>query len=144
MLKQFLASLQKPFPETDSLQEQYRSITIVGFFIFLFLYLLQPFGMSQYPGSSLMMCLGFGLVTIVMGILYEWLTTKVIKLKKDLPSWTLLKWILSTMALLVFIAIGNFVYIYFFLGGGMIQSSFFPGSFSHHLGWLFQRSKRYW
>lgn len=41
----------------------WRTSVASGGGIFLFLYLLQPFGISQYRGSIFLMCLGFGVLT---------------------------------------------------------------------------------
>ncbi|BBA29445.1 hypothetical protein PMEL1_01383 [Prevotella melaninogenica] len=47
----------------------WRTSVALGVGIFLFLYLLQPFGISQYRGSIFLMCLGFCLMTIFV----QWL-----------------------------------------------------------------------
>ena len=47
----------------------WRTSVALGVGIFLFLYLLQPFGISQYRGSIFLMCLGFCIMTICV----QWL-----------------------------------------------------------------------
>ena len=47
----------------------WRTSVALGVGIFLFLYLLQPFGISQYRGSIFLMCLGFCFMTIFV----QWL-----------------------------------------------------------------------
>lgn len=47
----------------------WRTSVALGVGIFLFLYLLHPFGISQYRGSIFLMCLGFCLMTIFV----QWL-----------------------------------------------------------------------
>lgn len=49
----------------------WRTSVALGVGIFLFLYLLQPFGISRYRGSIFLMCLGFCVMTI--GV--QWLCT---------------------------------------------------------------------
>ena len=47
----------------------WRTSVALGVGIFLFLYLLQPFGISQYQGSIFLMCLGFCVMTVTV----QWL-----------------------------------------------------------------------
>ena len=47
----------------------WRTSVALGVGIFLFLYLLQPFGISQYRGSIFLMCLGFCVMTVTV----QWL-----------------------------------------------------------------------
>ena len=46
----------------------WRTDVVSGIGIFLFLYLLQPFGISQYQGNTLLMCLGFGAMTVLCSV----------------------------------------------------------------------------
>lgn len=111
MFQQFLKSLNEPFPEPPGLYQNSINIAGVGVFITLFLYLIRPFGLDFYQGSTFLFCLGFGVVTILVGILFEFFSHYVLKIRKDLPSWTLKHWILNILILLLLIAVGNYCYI---------------------------------
>mgnify|MGYP001007408937 CR=1 FL=1 len=62
----------------------WRTSAALGVGIFLFLYLLQPFGISQYRGSIFLMCLGFCLMTIFVQWLCAFLFFKRPS-RKDVP-----------------------------------------------------------
>ena len=54
----------------------WRTSVALGIGIFLFLYLLQPFGISQYKGSIFLMCLGFCVMAISVQCLCAFLFFK--------------------------------------------------------------------
>ena len=62
----------------------WRTSVALGVGIFLFLYLLQPFGISQYRGNTFLMCLGFCVMTIFVQWLCAFLFFKK-PLRKDVP-----------------------------------------------------------
>lgn len=99
----------RPFPDREFGKEVVVGIGRVSLFVFAALYLLRPMGI-HFPGNPLMICLGYGLITFVVGITYSFITTRVFGWKKSGDSWVLWKWILDAALLLVFIALANFVY----------------------------------
>ena len=62
----------------------WRTSVALGVGIFLFLYLLQPFGISQYRGNTFLMCLGFCVMTIFVQWLCAFLFFKR-PLRKNVP-----------------------------------------------------------
>lgn len=115
-MKQLLKKLNEPFPEDTSLRHDMLSIGGIGIFVTLFLYLIQPFGLNTYPYNPFWICLGFGVVTIVAGIAYDLFGLYVLRLAKDMPSWTLWKWILSATFLVGFIGICNYLFMTYLMG----------------------------
>ncbi len=137
-MKNILKKLNEPFPEDISLQHNIRSIVGVGVFVTVFLYLLRPFGLDNYPGGKLLICIKFGLVTVFAGLSYDLFGIYVLGLKKDLPSWTLWKWIVSAIFLILFISICNYLFMMTLMAWGgfswynffyMITSTFAVGIF---------------
>jgi len=110
-LKNLFKKLNEPFPETNSFAEDFRFIVGVGIFVTLFLYFFQPFGVNSHQGNPFWICAIFGMITIVASSVYELFCTYILKLQKDIPSWTLGKWILFTLGLVSFIAISNCLFI---------------------------------
>ncbi|MFK7933355.1 MAG: LytR/AlgR family response regulator transcription factor [Saprospiraceae bacterium] len=107
---EILKILNQPFPNEHGLARGLRYVTAAAVFVFLFLYIIQPFGMDDYPDSKLALSAGFGLVTFLAGGLYEVITHLLFAIKKDLPTWTLGKWILNTLMMVTFIAVGNYIF----------------------------------
>lgn len=112
-MKKILKKLNEPFPESNSFQDDFRFIVGVGIFVTFFLFFLQPFGMNRYPGNPFWICVVFGMITIIAATAYEFFCTYILKLKKDIPTWTLGKWILFTIGLVGTIAISNYLFLYF-------------------------------
>lgn len=105
--------LRKPYPiETDARRLWSTSLAF-GAFVFLFLYVFQPFGLSEVKGHILVITLGYGFVTsIVMSLMF-------FGVRPLLPNhfnetrWNVGKEILDTMIVLVLVAFGNVLYSYF-------------------------------
>ncbi len=110
-MKKFLKRLNEPFPENNSFAADFRFIVGVGIFVTLFLYFFRPFEMNRYPGNPFYLCATFGMITIIVASAYELFGTYILKLKKDVPSWTLGKWILFTLGLISTIGISNYLFL---------------------------------
>lgn len=112
-MNQFFKKLNEPFPETDSPRENFRNVIFVGIFITLFLYFFQVGGMHHYNGNVFGICVVFGIITIVVAILYDWFIEKILKLNRSDPSWTLLRWLIYMFTLLILISIANYTFYTF-------------------------------
>lgn len=110
-----LHKLNAPFPEEEDFGANVKHIFGVSIFIFLTLYALRPFGIHQSEGNLLSICIGFGLVTFIISFLYFWLFGEILKIKKNVPAWTLGKWILYMLGLLLCIALGNLLFVKFII-----------------------------
>lgn len=131
-------TLNEPFPDESHPKKLFITSFIVGIFVAGFLYFFQPFGIHNYPNSQVLLCLGFGLVTFVFAIIYDSFLTYVLRIERDIPSWTLLKWIFEAMGTILFIAVGNFFFAAYFFQldhwnimdfFGMIQATLMVGIF---------------
>ena len=107
MLRNFLKKLNEPFPDRTTYLENVYDILGVGGFITLFLYFISPMEIDTYPGNKFSLCLAFGMVTILVSFAYDFFQLKILKVERDLPSWTFLKWIFSIIGLITCITIGN-------------------------------------
>jgi hypothetical protein len=112
MIRAFLKQLNEPFPDHISGWENTRYMIAVGVFVALFLYVLRPFGLHRETGNVALICISYGLITIVFGISFHLICRHVLKLKPHGASWTLQKWILQSIFLVAWIAIGNFLFLF--------------------------------
>lgn len=110
-MKQVLKKLNESYPDTSSLRSFFWESLGIGVFIFVFLYFFEPFEIGSIPGNSLLICAGFGLITFVISLLFELFFRFVLKINKEIDSWTLGKWILSTSILISCIAVANHLYL---------------------------------
>jgi DNA-binding LytR/AlgR family response regulator len=97
-----------PYKETSSTRSKLISILLFGLFIFLFLFLFKPFGLSQVSSKqSFFICLGFGLITSFVLIIFYFLFDPLIK--RD--SWSLGLNILHDVVVASSIGTANYFYI---------------------------------
>lgn len=84
-----------------------RDSVIYGLIIWAILYLLQPFGFSQYQGNKCLVAAAFGVVTMVCYVLYGYTVMRHLpKLVKTLRVW---HDGVAVLGLILCIAIGNFL-----------------------------------
>lgn len=105
--------LNQPFPDKDSFKKSLTTIFLVGVFVGLFLFLLRPFNIEGEWVDLALASVGFGGVTVVFGWLYEVATRFVFKIRTHGPNWTLGKWMLMSIVLVVWIALGNYLFVNF-------------------------------
>ena len=106
----FLNWLKKPYYFITSPKFNLLLSFGVGFFIFLFLYLFRPFGLSSILNNKLLYTGGFGLVTFVIQSLFYLVFPKVFKNVFKVKKWTVGKNIIFLFLLILSISIGNYYY----------------------------------
>jgi len=116
--------LKEPFPDRASGKQNLRNFIGVGIFVWLFLFVLQPFGTWGSWSMQLLICASFGALTILFGWLFDLLTTKVFRIKTYGPKWTLGKWILLSMGLITWIAFGNVLLVAVLFGHSWMDMTF--------------------
>ena len=132
-----LQLLKAPFPDQSDPKDSFVNIGYIAVFVFLFLYLIRPFGLRTLENGHFKIALIYGLITFITGCLFDFISFYVLKIKRDTPSWTLGKWICMTILLILFIGIANFLCsvfygwaeIHWFGLINMIYSTFLIGIF---------------
>lgn len=104
------AILNTPMHDTCSMRESLRTMSLIGLFVTLFLWIFEPFGFDSIPGNSFPYALGFGGITLATGLIHEFIELKIMRFRKDLPSWTFWKWLISMLILIMMIAAGNMLF----------------------------------
>jgi len=111
LINSLLRFLNEPFPNLYSIRESFLITLGVGAFIAGFLYFFKPFGAENLGDRLLWISLGFGLVTIICIVSYDWIINTLIGLETDVPSWVFWKWLLYCFGLIGWIALGNVVFV---------------------------------
>jgi hypothetical protein len=97
-----------PFRRFENSRDRLISILIFGLFIFLFLYIFKPFGMSALKESQqFFVSLGFGLVTTFMLFIFKYLLEPIVIGN----NWTLGKDLLWDFCIASSIGVANYFYI---------------------------------
>ena len=115
-MKRFLKKLNEPFPDSGTPKENILNVIGVGIFITFFLYFFQVGGMNSNSENNFLICLNFGVITVVVALIFDFFVSNILKLKKDESSWTFKRWIFYMLILLTFISLGNYTY-YVYLAG---------------------------
>lgn len=100
---------QRPFPPLAEKSQRFRSAFFIALFVFSFLYLFKPFGLSEVQGSLLLVTALYGLITLTILLLTQLLFPIFFKQYYNELQWTVGKEIFQSMANVLFIAIGNFL-----------------------------------
>ncbi len=124
-LDKIIQLLKKPFPEEENKAIYFRNVVAIGVFITLFLYIFKPFDMSSAQSNLFLMCLGFGGITVVASIFYDWCIRPLFRLISGRKQLTFGKWILNMIGIILTISLANFIYIRLFIFG-YIRWEFFP------------------
>lgn len=101
--------LNEPFPSRMSVSQDLLTMSWAGLFVALFLFWFQPFGLRWLEEGLFLLCVGFGLVTLVCGLSFKAFCHYVLGINTDVPSWTLWKWILQALVMVGTIAVGNYL-----------------------------------
>ena len=124
-MNKILEFLQKPFPLEENKVQLFKIITAISIFVLVFLYLFKPFGLHTLEPKLMLYCVGFGLVSWIASIFYEFGVVPILKIKNEAGAFTFARWILYFCGAMLFISLANFIFIrlvYF----GDIQWSLFP------------------
>lgn len=122
-LSKLTQRLNQPFPNTESFLEDLKGLLVAGLIVTTILYVLKPFGMSNYRGSQLLVSVYFGLISIASGILFHFLSILVIKDKYKRENFKLKHWIGEILILLLFITAGNLLFSAFYFNDSLSLSN---------------------
>jgi hypothetical protein len=115
MLNQIKEYLNRPLPAVESPKIKFIGALFFGVFIFLFLWIFQPFGISKYEDVALEICFGYGLVTFIIVLINLFLLPIVFKKFFNPESWTIKHDLLISLWSLFTIAAGNYFYDTYYL-----------------------------
>lgn len=116
--------LRKPFPVEETPAQIIRMIIGISVFIFLFLYVFQPLDISNNQTSNFWMCLGYGVVAFMTMMIYEFLISPTIGLKRKRENFTFGKWILYLIGMMFLLSLVNFLFIRLFYFGYILWEYF--------------------
>jgi len=102
--------LTKPFPAFREPKQVVQSAILFGLFVALFLGVFKPFGLEGLGENLLLIATGYGVITSVCMLMIQWLTPVLFPNFYREEHWTTGREIVQTMANIVLIAVGNWIY----------------------------------
>ena len=100
--------LKRPSYFNSNLKLNLLLCLIISSFVFIFLYVFQPFGIVNFKNNKLLYTAGFGLVSFILGFSFFVFLPKF--LKKSFKNWTVGKNIVFFLFLVISISFGNWFY----------------------------------
>ena len=94
----------------------WKTVTVPAAIIFLILYLLEPFGLSQKESGLLWVSLGAALISAGVSSVFVWVLPPVFPRWYAEQGWTLGKEVVNTLALLLSIAVCVWLYVAWLTG----------------------------
>lgn len=125
LVNKLLSLFNQPFPEDQTWSRRLIVNILIAVFIALFLYVFAPFDLDLAPGGLLRHASAYGGITLGVCLAFD-LVFRLLGVRTDVPSWTLGKWVLGVLALVVAIGACNFLYT-IEIGGGQFDTGFFVG-----------------
>lgn len=106
-MNRLIELLRSPYP---TLYQRWKAMVIPSVIIFLILYSLQPFGISEMQHYKLLVLLGYGVVTsAASGIVVYLLPALFPKYYRE-QTWTLGKDLLNALVICLLVVVGNWLY----------------------------------
>lgn len=102
--------LRKPFPAILGIKRHLLSSFSIGLFIFLFLYIFQPFGIGNIHGPILLITLGYGLITFLTMLVVQLGGISLFPGFYNEDKWNIGRELTHTLLILVLVATGNLFY----------------------------------
>lgn len=103
-------TLRQPYPLDPPAWNKVRMGASIGLFVFLFLFLFQPFGMDRIESNKALHIGGYGLMTFLVVLLLDVLLPRIWTAPFNESKWTVGKEMVYFLANLTLIALANMLY----------------------------------
>ncbi|MEM9984460.1 MAG: LytTR family DNA-binding domain-containing protein [Bacteroidota bacterium] len=114
----------QPYPDSDDPRSMVKGALLAGLLVFFVLAAFKPFGLFRLGNVALWYAAQFGFVTSGISLGFDWMLYYLLGIRKDQPSWTFGKWVVSSFVLIFLIGIGNTILIHFQFGPAITFSIF--------------------
>lgn len=135
MFKRLIELLNQPYPDCDDNRSIFRNATLAGLVIFSVLYFLRPLGFD-HP-QPFMICMAYGGVSTVVALLFDLFLKYILRIRRDTQSWTLWKWLIQILVLILLISLVNLALLLFLNNEAISISNFLMALYSTFIIGLF-------
>lgn len=109
--------LKKPYPSFGSLKSRAAFVLTSGIIVFSIMYIFKPFGLSAFnPDQIVFYSMCYGLVTSIVTSIFFILLPMVCPICFEESRWNIGKEMIYILMLIVFISIGNVIFLHLFQG----------------------------
>lgn len=105
----------RPFPDREFDRGTVMGLLRISLFVTIALLVLRPVGV-EFGDNALAIAAGYGVVTFLVAVTYQYVTQRLFGWRKAGRGWTLGMWMLDCALLLAFISAGNFLFYNFLVG----------------------------
>jgi len=102
--------LRKPYPFETNKKRQFRDALVFSAFVFLFLYIFQPFQIGNFKTHTITVSFGYGLVCLITMLFLNIFMIHLIPKYFDENHWTTGRQIFWTFINVFFVGLGNFLF----------------------------------
>lgn len=102
--------LRRPYYFEENKHKRLRLNVLIALFVFLFLYVFRPFRIDEYVDNIVLLCLGYGLVTLLICAFWMLLLPHLFSSWFDNKRWTSAKEIIYLSSMIIVIGIVNLLY----------------------------------
>ncbi len=117
---------RSPYP---TFYQRWKAVVIPSVIIFLILYILQPFGISQIKNGVFWVVAGSALIAAVASGVFTYLLPALFPTYYKEQNWTLGKYVLNLLLMLLLIAVGVWAYQSWLMGMWLDKQLFFVALF---------------
>jgi len=110
IISQIIAFLHRPFPPTENWIDRIKLAIGISLFVTFFLFIFEPFGLSNIKEHKFWICLGFGATTLFASLFFEIIIVSILGLYEYPQSFTFGKWVLHAIGMILTISIANFMF----------------------------------
>lgn len=111
MNKSLLNFWNKPYPALDGPKDNILLSIVFGAFVFLFLYVFQPFDLTEEGQDTFLITAGYGLITTTVMLINFLIFTNLVQRLIDAENWKLKHTFYASIWNLSTIAVGNYFYM---------------------------------
>lgn len=105
----------RPFPDREFGRATVMGLLRISLFVTVALLVLRPVGVN-FGDNAIAIATGYGVVTFLVAVTYQYVTQRVFGWRKAGNGWTLGMWMIDCALLLTFISVGNFLFYNFLVG----------------------------
>lgn len=125
MFEQISIYLNKPFPSFENSRTKVLMPISFGGFVFLFLYIFQPFSISDSPENAFFHSLSFSLITFAISIINNFSLPLIFTKTFDGDNFRVKHNLYASLWFLFTIGVGNWLFSYYFIDINGIKPSLF-------------------